>query len=100
MATELDVVEKGSGVRFKATFRDTSGALTDPSDNKATVTVYKPDGTEGQAAAGSTRSSTGIYTYDYTTPAAGPIGTWVVEWNATVDSLTVKARKEFKLVVT
>lgn len=68
----MSTYDVGTLVRVSATFKDTSGTLTDPGD--VTVTVSKVDGTTVSGSA--TKDSTGVYHYDIDTTgyAGGVIG--------------------------
>jgi len=97
---DLDTFERGITIRFKATFKDTAGTVTDPADQKAYCSIFTPAGTEIIDTQEGDRDSTGVYTYDYTIPVAQNTGIWKVEWTGTVDSLTAMGRKKFRIIHT
>lgn len=60
----------GDTVRIKVTFKDSLNVLTDPDDNEAFFQSYNSDNVEEIfiESVAATRSSQGIYYYDYTLP--------------------------------
>jgi len=92
--------ERGSTIRFKVTFENTSGTATDPIDNKAYCTVVDPSGTKQLDYQLGTRSTTGVYYYDYTVTTSKSLGIWKVEWEAAVGTLTSIGREQFRVVHT
>jgi len=75
-----DRFERGNTVKTDIDFKS-SGVLTDPSGNKAFVTVIKPDGTTLVNASGATRDGTGEYHYYFNTSSTDPLGIYVIQWS-------------------
>jgi uncharacterized protein YfaS (alpha-2-macroglobulin family) len=73
--------------------------LYDP-PSPPTITIFDPNGTAQINALGTTRISSGVYSYTYVTPADGALGVWtawldVVDVNG-VPSGSVDARDQQK----
>jgi uncharacterized protein YfaS (alpha-2-macroglobulin family) len=66
---------KGETVSKQMTFRDKDGVLIDP--DTITITIYNPSGAS-TATPTASKSSTGIWTFDYTLASDAPVGIWVV----------------------
>lgn len=62
-------VYTGDTIRIKGTFKNSSNVLIDADSNLVTFTIYNADSQQVVATGTATRSSTGIYYYDYTMPA-------------------------------
>lgn len=58
----------GDTIRVQATFTNESGTLVDADGQAVTFKVYNADTRAVLTSAAATRSSTGIYFYDYTVP--------------------------------
>ena len=79
----------GDAVRFKATFRDSAGALFDPTS--ATGKVYNAANTVVATFASLTKISTGMYVADWqTTVGVNPTGAYSFEANGIWGALTYK----------
>ena len=86
-----DIVHFGETFRVEAETRafpafgkeEGSGTLTDPSSQA--IKLFKPDGTQqGDTETSPTKpDADGQFTQEFTIPADGPIGEWVIEWTAT-----------------
>ena len=73
-----DVYLIGDTVRLKATIKDFDGNLTDPA--AATVSVLKDDGTVVLSCTTATKSSTGVYIYDWTISNVTDRCSLIVQW--------------------
>ena len=82
---------KGDTIRLKASFYTFAGALADPSD--VSVTIY--DSSRTVLVTGiPTKEVTGVYYYDYTTPAEGR---FPFEFTGTLEGKTILARDGFSV---
>lgn len=68
----MNTYHNGQGVRIPATFKNTSGTLTDPSS--VALTILKPDGSTDTLSP--THDSTGVYHADYTSTSLPGAYTW------------------------
>lgn len=86
----------GETIRFSNTYKDFAG--TDAAVTSPLVNVYDSKGTLNVTDATPTATNgTGVYHYDLVSPAAGPFGTWRIQWSGTVDSAARKSASEFEL---
>lgn len=76
----LEKYERGNTIKTEITFRS-NNVLTDPSGNKAYVTVVRPDGTNLVNASGATRDSIGEYHYYFNTEPTDPLGIYIIQWS-------------------
>jgi hypothetical protein len=73
----VNIYPNGQGVVLSNTFKNTAGALTDPTT--VTLTVRRPDGTVDTPTA--VKDSTGTYHADYTSTTQA--GAYVWRWSGT-----------------
>lgn len=93
-----DVVwfEAGETVILSLVVRDDLGAFVDPATSMK-ITIRNPMKAEVVAPTNMVKDSTGKYHYDFQAPSAGPMGTWVAEYNATNGTRITITRQEFGL---
>jgi len=94
----IEKIEAGETIRIKGTFKDINGTLTDPSN--ATCTIKDSTDTIKVDAESMTKESTGVWYYDYTVPADGPTGTWLVTLTGTLGTFTAKNVEAFDVEIT
>jgi len=85
-------IERGSGVRFRATFLNVKKEVVDPTDPE--IIVRDPQGTV-RVQETPTKEANGIYFHDYNIPSDAPIGNWEVEFKGTVAGLVALERATF-----
>lgn len=76
----MDSFELNNTIKTEIVFKS-DGVDTDPSGNKAFVTVYKPDGTTLINGASGSRSEKGKYYYYFNTEPTDPLGIYTIEWS-------------------
>jgi hypothetical protein len=92
----MSKIYQGDTVRLKASFYNFAGALADPDAGTVTLRIYDAGRTLLETVANSsiTKSSTGVYYYDYTTTAAGDLS---YEFSGTLEGSTVLGRQMFEV---
>jgi len=80
-------VGQGGTHRFRIRFKDGSGGLVNPIN--PLVDVNDALGASRVTDAVPVQESTGVYTYDYTVPVDGPLGTWESLWTGTINGVLV-----------
>jgi len=88
MTTNKKGMYLGNTRPLTMTFRNTDNVLADP--DAITLYIVDPAGQVSDqytyADADITRTSTGVYTMDYTPSASGMAGIWQAQWTATTGS--------------
>jgi len=75
----LDKFERGNTVKTDIDFK-MNNVLTDPSGNKAFISVIKSDGTYLVSGASATRDGVGEYHHFFTPDDVDPLGVYVIIW--------------------
>lgn len=83
----------GEDIRINVTFKDLDGNKVDPVSSS--ISIYDPSDTEEINDASLTKSSTGVYYYQFDIPSTGSTGVWTAFVQAEPDSLTAKEEKKF-----
>lgn len=84
MSVEIELYEKvirGSATRISAEIKDfpPGSALINPDSHS--ITIYDANGTlQGSPVTNPTPDGLGEFHYDYTVPATGVLGLWLVKW--------------------
>jgi uncharacterized protein YfaS (alpha-2-macroglobulin family) len=91
-------VYQDEAVRLKATFKDFSGTLVDPS--AIALDIVDPSGTvvATKAKTDMTNPSTGVYYYHYDLASTAPVGVWTVKWLGTIAGLHKPGKVKFTVV--
>lgn len=81
------MVYQDEAVRLKATFKDFSATLVDPS--AIALNLFDPNGAVvlTKAITDMTKVSTGVYYYEYDLASTATVGLWVAKWLATIATL-------------
>ena len=89
---------QGSTVIPKLTIKDADGVLFDP-DTSTKITITEKDSeTEVVSDQDMTQVSTGIYTYDWKSPANATIDRYCIEYTTIDGTRTTKLKDAFNLV--
>jgi len=83
-------IELGNEVRFKATYKDADGAITDPSNPK--ITIYDENNAIKVDGATPNKVEDGIYYYDYEPDS---VGNWLVKWEGEISTLDTIEKVRF-----
>lgn len=88
----------GESIRLTNTFTDSDGDVYDP--DTISLTIYDVEGTSKKvvtyAADEITRTSTGIYVYDYTIPSDSTSqGYWIGVWTVVIGTLSDVSEEQF-----
>ena len=75
------VIIRGSTIQVQNTIKDFDGTEIDPTSHS--ITIKDGGGVTKQTTTAPTKTSTGVYYYNYTVPTNGNAGTWTVEWKVT-----------------
>ncbi len=97
--TRGQTVSLTEGVRLRAEFRDSSGAVADL-DAFPSITLIQPSGNVvlGPTSSGVSKIGTGLYEFLYTVGLNGAnLGVWIDRWSGTLNGFTVFG--EFNFVV-
>ena len=76
----------GETFRVNATITDLDGTPVTAGVNL--IELYEPDSTLNQSSAAPTHIGAGVWTQNFTTAAADPVGSWVVVWTITAGGAT------------
>jgi len=88
-------IELGNEIRFKATYKDANGVITDPTNPK--ITIYDANNTVKVDGATPNKSGDGIYYYDYEPDS---VGNWLVKWEGIIDGLFTVEKVRFLITHT
>jgi len=95
-------IERGNTERLQVTIRDRDGNLTDPDqsggDYQITVTIEDSSETKDVDDVTMTRSSEGVFYYDWNPASDLTVGNYNVEVTATISSKTFINRDTISLV--
>ena len=83
----IPIYQRGTTIRLKATIKDADGALMDPGTS-IQVSVTDPAGATALAGTAMTKSSTGVYYYDWQTSADATKGLYKQKVTAVDSSKT------------
>ncbi len=99
----LDKYERCNTIKADVTFQ-VSSSPTDPSGNKAWVSVVKSDGNYLYSSQSASRTGTGTYRYYISTNSTDPLGVYVILWKGyhntggSQGALPIYQRDAFQLV--
>jgi len=71
--------ERGNSIKSTVTFKS-GNTLTDPSGNKAYISVIRPDDTYLVSCQTANRDGIGTYHYYFETSLTDPLGLYLIEW--------------------
>ena len=91
------MVYQDEAVRLKATFKDFSSTLVDPS--AITLNILDPTGTVvvTKAKGDLTNPSTGVYYYEYDLTPTALVGVWISKWLGTIAGLHKPGKASFSV---
>lgn len=91
------IATPGSTARLEVVYRTGPGALIDPPD-PLLASLVRPDNTHALDAVVPVRDALGVYHVDYDVPGDAPIGSWVINWQATIDGVLVEGSEILDVV--
>lgn len=92
----LEFIYQDGNIRMIASWVDYSGISTSPTSQR--LSIFDPRGSYAISGYTSpTQSTSGVFFYDYNSPASGTIGAYTVWWVSTTGSFDDVVRGQFEV---